>query len=127
MSPTKRRKPKEKAPSQAVFEDIIEQFSDAMGPLLRKVARTRQKDQTDFCCVIGPSGDENTDGQKFTMSAQEASSVVERIRKLDPAVADKLDAPIDRHNARVVVFFKGVVFVKDVFLIPLQNSRGGIA
>lgn len=127
MSIPKKRKPKEKAPSQAVFEDIIEQFSDAMSPLLRKVARNRQKDQTEFCCVIGPSGDENTDGQKFTMSAQEATSVIERIRKLDPAVAEKLNAPLDRHNARVVVFFKGVVFVKDVFLIPPQNSRGGSA
>lgn len=110
-----------------MFDDIIEQFIGAIQPAITKAARSRNKSIDSFCCVIGPSGVDTEDGQKFTMNTYERQVFIEKMETVDPYVVAQLEAPTLKNTARTVVFFKGVIFVKDIPLIPAQNSRGGSA
>lgn len=115
-----------RGPSTAVFEDILEQFIDSVHPLMLRISRSKNRSVSEFCCVIGPGG-EDDNGQKFTMNAYDRNTILEKVRGLDDAAAISIEAPIQKDTVRIVIFFKGVIFVKDVYFMPAQNSRGGKA
>lgn len=114
-------------PSQAVFEDIINEFEDALHTSIIKTSRAKHKQVSDFCCVIGPTTGTEPADEDFTLTSCERKSFIERLKTVDAEAAEKVGASLDNNTVRVVVFLKGAVYVKDIPLMPALNSRGGSA
>lgn len=128
LKPARPRKSRaSKAPTAAVFEEIINGFVEEMPALMNKAARAQGRNNSDFCCVIGPTVGAPVDEPQFTMSAVDREELVKKLATCDTQASEDVAAPLDSYMVRIVVFLKGVIFVKDVYFMPAPNSRGGSA
>lgn len=94
---------------------------------MNKVARAKGRNNSEFCCVIGPTINPIHDDDPYTMNVVDRQELVYKLSSVDKAASDQIAQPLDPYMVRITVFLKGVIFVKDVYFMPAPNSRGGTA